>query len=69
MRDGDWECDSRAACHHRGGLNSGFGALKVDGENVLARALPEISMNVDECCHQEKVACCVSWVSMNDEET
>lgn len=26
-------------------------------------------MNVDECCHQGKVACCVSWVSMNDEET
>lgn len=31
--------------------------------------LPEISMNVEECCHQEKAACCTVWVSVNDEET
>lgn len=64
MRVGDWESDPCVACHHRGGLNGDFGVLKVDGENTLPRVLPEISTNVDECCHQEKVACCTVWVSM-----
>jgi hypothetical protein len=42
----------------------------VDEENdALARALSEISMNIDERCHQEKVACCAVWASMNAEET
>lgn len=63
MRDGDLESDSHVACHR-----DGHGTLKVDGENALTRALPEISMNTDERCHQEKVACCAVWVSMNDEE-
>lgn len=67
MRDEDWECDFHVACHHRGDLNSDFESLKVDGEN--ATTLPEISMNADECCHQEKAACCNVWVSVNDEET
>jgi hypothetical protein len=70
LRDGDWGSDSHVACHHYGDLHSDFGALKVDEENdALTRALSEISMNIDECCHQEKVACCAVWASMNDQGT